>query len=830
MRSYLSTTYLTSILLLFALLGTFLPVQPVAAQSANQLALDTVSAPPGATGSFPLRLTNAVTISSGEIHFAYDSTIGLQVTNAQPENRLSGYQVTMAQDASDPANVKVKVLFYVLGSQSVTPGNGAILKVDYTTTPQARGNTALTFNTTKTTLVGGSSTPAAVPVNVTNGALSIVDGEHPELTGLQPSGSEVDKTVDVTVTGLNTVFTANQTTADFGEDIAVNKVVVNSKTQLVATLAVAADAEPGPRVVTITTGNEVVTKTAGFTIYANGPAAELTKIEPNNARTGVTTTVTVQGKNTNFVVGRTDADFGAGITVKNVAVISATQAVVEIAIAANATPGERDVTITAGNVAATKTGGFRVNVVQQEPGAATLYVDPSPANLTVGAKANLNIVLSPGTTPMNGLQLHGRVDPAYLRLTNVTKGASQLGEELDPLKFDATTGVFRFGAGVLGRTITEPFTVLTLEVEALKSTSASGTPITFLNTAPPTDIAGPGGSIMEAARDGVVIIGGGNGGMATLQGKVDLQGRPAKPNLAWSIPLTLEMTLEGTSNPTVYLVTSDDKGEFTLNNLTAGSYKLRIKGDHTLANLIRSAALVAGVNKIFFGTLLEGDIDTSNTGNAVQIADFGLLSGSYDKCKGDSGYRTNADLNETDDCVTVEDFGLLSPNFNKQGDIAYDTPTRIPAPMPISNKQAVLALEAPAVAGVGATIDLPLYVDPRNGDAVVGVTAHYRFNPAVVEVVKVVLTGGLPNVLLEPVIDNTQGTVKFSASAAIGSSVRQRLQIATFQVKIKATASGALFTAIVGGPRDTNIAGINGSVMAAEVAGNNRVLLPLVRR
>jgi hypothetical protein len=60
--------------------------------------------------------------------------------------------------------------------------------------------------------------------------------------------------------------------------------------------------------------------------------------------------------------------------------------------------------------------------------------------------------------------------------------------------------------------------------------------------------------------------------------------------------------------------------------------------------------------------------------------------------------------------------------------------------------------------------------------------------------------------------------------------VRQRLQIATFQVKIKATPSGALFTAIVGGPRDTNIAGINGSVMAANAAGNNRVLLPLVRR
>ena len=92
------------------------------------------------------------------------------------------------------------------------------------------------------------------------------------------------------------------------------------------------------------------------------------------------------------------------------------------------------------------------------------------------------------------------------------------------------------------------------------------------------------------------------------------------------------------------------------------------------------------------------------------------------------------------------------------------------------------------------------------------------------------LTSGLPNVLLEPVIDNSQGSVKFSVSAPYGTSVRARLLIATFQVKIKAASSGALLTAIVGGPRDTNIAGINGSVMAADSMAGNRVLLPLIRR
>ena len=159
MRTYTSTC-LTSLFLVLALLGTCLPVPRAAAQSPNQLTLDSVNAAPGASGSFPLRLTNQDAIAAGEIHFSYDSTIGLQLTNAQPDNRLSGYQVTLAQDATDPANVKVKVLFYVLGAQSVTPGNGAILKVDYTTTAQAHGSSPLTFNANKTTLVGGGATPA----------------------------------------------------------------------------------------------------------------------------------------------------------------------------------------------------------------------------------------------------------------------------------------------------------------------------------------------------------------------------------------------------------------------------------------------------------------------------------------------------------------------------------------------------------------------------------------------------------------------------------------------------------------------------------------------
>ena len=52
MRTYTSTC-LTSLFLVLALLGTCLPVPRAAAQSPNQLTLDSVNAAPGASGSFP---------------------------------------------------------------------------------------------------------------------------------------------------------------------------------------------------------------------------------------------------------------------------------------------------------------------------------------------------------------------------------------------------------------------------------------------------------------------------------------------------------------------------------------------------------------------------------------------------------------------------------------------------------------------------------------------------------------------------------------------------------------------------------------------------------
>ena len=520
--------------------------------------------------------------------------------------------------------------------------------------------------------------------------------------------------------------------------------------------------------------------------------------------------------------------------------VNATQVTVEITVAADAEPGARTVTLTTGAEVVSAAQGFRVNIPVPPTGNATLYFDPALAVLNVGETKLIEVVASPGNTPINGVQISGKIDPAYLQLRNVTQDGTHLDEVLEGPIFDAATGTFRFAAGVLGATVTEPFTLLTLEVKALAATGNQGTPVKFIHTFPATDITGPSGTIMEAALDGTVVIGT-VGANANLHGKVDLQGRPDRPAASWSVPITLELMTTANSAPLVYTTNTDDYGEFTVADLNVGDYSVRVKSNHTLGNQIDNVTLVAGENNLFFGTLLEGDVETDHSRNQTVLADFGQLSGSFDRCTGESGYLFNADLNEADACVTIADFGLLSPNFNTQGWIVYDSPRQVPAPLPVALANALLSFgQTERQATIGTTIELPLYVDPRGGDPIVGVTADLRYDPALLEVSGVTLSGALPKVLLKPVVDSSKGSVRFSVAANLGQQVTTRVQIATLQVKLKQAAldngAGATLTPVHSLPRESDIAGSNGSVMAevqgitlrGNKAGTVSLFLPLI--
>ena len=582
-------------------------------------------------------------------------------------------------------------------------------------------------------------------------------------------------------------------------------------------------------------------------LYPHQTAA-IAQIHPNQAQPGAVLSVTVTTSNTALIAGRTYADFGAGITISQVTVVSATQALINLAVDRTAAPGWRAVQLQSNGELITKSNAFLV--ATDTPGGASLYIDPTPATIYVSETRALPIVLAPGNTPINGVQIHGTVDPTYLRLVDVISHVTPLVQSLDPLHFDPHTGEFTWSAGELGETTSTPFTVLTLLLAGVTPTTGTittgtitgtiPTTITFRHDFPATDVTGPQGSVLAAAYDGQVFVAQ-RSQVATVQGRIDLQGRPFRPHSSLAIPLMVEfMSAEPGAKPIKQVVISDVWGEFRVSELPVGDYSVRIKGEHTLANQVSKVHLTGGLNQLYLGLLLEGDVETALSSNRVVMADFSLLSGAFDRCRGEAGFLANADLNENG-CVTIEDSVLVYANFNRQGDLVYATPNEIPAPLSLPSQGAylsfiqpiseVITLAQPITNGViatqtvlvtvGETISLPLYIDPGRGE-VLGTTIALAFDGQLIEVQGVSFGSALPQRLLGLDLDNTQGRLRFSVQALPGAGMTKAFQVATIRVKLKERAAGkatrATIIPIIDGPHATDIVGEQGSILAG-VAG-----------
>jgi C1A family cysteine protease len=154
--------------------------------------------------------------------------------------------------------------------------------------------------------------------------------------------------------------------------------------------------------------------------------------------------------------------------------------------------------------------------------------------------------------------------------------------------------------------------------------------------------------------------------MAQILGVVALQGRPSTPHPAWITSLEVSFYEPGSTTLLYkYQVTTDQSGQFNLNDIPPSTYDVRIKGSHTLASIKRDVTLQPGSNTINFGTLLEGD---ANDDNCVNAPDFSILRTAFGKSQGQAGYDPRADFNQ-DGAVNAPDFSLLRTNFSRCGDI-----------------------------------------------------------------------------------------------------------------------------------------------------------------
>ncbi len=107
-----------------------------------------------------------------------------------------------------------------------------------------------------------------------------------------PASANLSDTTFVTFTGTDTNFTTATKVAVSGGDITLKDPMVLDPSDLTVRFIVPADATPGPHLVTITTGTQVVTTT--FLITAFIPTVTTIQASPTTLTTSQTTTLTVK--------------------------------------------------------------------------------------------------------------------------------------------------------------------------------------------------------------------------------------------------------------------------------------------------------------------------------------------------------------------------------------------------------------------------------------------------------------------------------------------------------------------------------------------------------
>jgi N-acetylneuraminic acid mutarotase len=147
-------------------------VKEIATQGVNQVSLENIQGQPGTTGSLGLILANQDAVASGEVWLTYDSRNGVVFTDAVITPRSSNFSSEMSEDASDPAHVKVHILFYNLEGATIMPGNGSILDLNYSLASNTTGMTVLHLE--KVLLSDATGNPVAVD-QLTDGSVTVGD-------------------------------------------------------------------------------------------------------------------------------------------------------------------------------------------------------------------------------------------------------------------------------------------------------------------------------------------------------------------------------------------------------------------------------------------------------------------------------------------------------------------------------------------------------------------------------------------------------------------------------------------------------------------------------
>ncbi|MGD0894371.1 MAG: Ig-like domain-containing protein [Terracidiphilus sp.] len=289
---------------------------------------------------------------------------------------------------ASPVNLTGDFTSFVNGTTTANFGTGiTVNSVTVTSATTAQANITVSPITTlgyRNVSVTTGSQVVAIPnaYQVSQGPAEIVGPLNPAVGG---QGQQVT----VNITGSQTHFAQNVTTAAFGGGIQVTQVTINSLTSATVNITIPTTTALGAYNVVLTTGGEVATIVGGFTVNNGSP--QISGVNPPTGTQGSTINVALTGTFTHFNTASgcapscSVASFGTGITVNSFVASDATDGVANITISTTATITSYTPTVTTGSEVATKVGGFSVLA-----GVPALE-SASPGTAQAGTTANVVI-------------------------------------------------------------------------------------------------------------------------------------------------------------------------------------------------------------------------------------------------------------------------------------------------------------------------------------------------------------------------------------------------------------------------------------------------------
>lgn len=479
---------------------------------------------------------------------------------------------------------------------------------------------------------------------------------------------------------------------------------------------------------------------------------------------------------------------------------------------------------------------------------AALRLSPAVNHVRAGEVFAVEIDVLAGRQPVDRAQVFLNYDPSVLRLvtaqgdpvTQITPGL--VLSTVITNTANTTAGAINFVAG--GQPAGGRFVAGIAYFRAISTTPASAVSVSVTGVRS-TDLFLAGESVIGYQTGALVTV----APAAAIVGQAVMERATPAPAASWQTPLVVTLSRSGERGPRYVLAAATDaRGVFTITAaIEPGVYRLRVKGLHTLGNLLPGTPLTRGVNLVNVGTLKEGD---AYGDNSVDLRDVSVLAHAWGATQGQSDFDARADLDE-DNAIGSADLALLRANLGLRGDIllaavaaSARTTALEPPLLPDSAPAGAVALRLiPAATQVTAGQTFTVAIVAQAGAVPID-AAHIflDYDPDMLAVVDAhgqpaaqIMPGAALPVTLINMVEAGRGQISYLATSAGATAPSGDVTIAILRIKARSAGVATLRFAFSGW-RKTSVASagepvlgpVDGATITIAEADRVRVALPII--